>query len=160
MCFTMDTLKTDEEVAVYESRMSTPPDHYEKAEFSSVGRLWVWYGFVFVMVLSILIVNYTIDSVDEETLLQIERKRFITSKVIDHEPDDNYDDDDDELLVSLTSENDEEDDDEGGGCCSSLVSSSAGFSLKVGKKKLPPVKILGVPHSLDDIKAPLILKED
>ena len=108
ICFTMDVLKTNEEVAKYEDSMSSPPDHYDRAGFSPIGRLWVWFGFVvFVMTFQIFL-NGILDVEDAETVLQKARMHFITSKVIEHEQDDNYDEDDDTLLVSLTSENDDE----------------------------------------------------
>merc|ERR1712167_127323 len=111
----MDTLKTKEEVAQYENSMSAPPDEYTRAGFSSIGRLWIWFGFVFVMVTFQVVIHFTIENEDEETALQIKRMNFITSKVIDHEQDDNYDDDDDSLLISLTSENDDDDNKDSGG---------------------------------------------
>ena len=34
------------------------------------------------------------------------------------------------------------------------------MSVKTNKKKLPPIEVLGVPHSLDEVKQPLIKKEE
>ena len=61
----------------------------------------------------------------------------------------------------MTSENDDDDAQEHGGSCFGLFSTaSAGMSVKTSKKKLPPIEVLGVPHSLDEVKQPLIKKEE
>ncbi len=158
ICFTMDTLKTDEEVAEYEENMTSPPDAYQRAGFTPVGRLWIWFGFAFVMITFHIVVSYTLDNESEETLLQKLRMNFIISKVIDHEEDDNYDEDDDTLLISLQDDDVTEGGGEGGSCFGLFSSASAGMTCRVGKKKLPPIQVLGVPHSPDEVMQPLCSK--
>jgi hypothetical protein len=155
ICFTMDVLKTDAEVEPYEAAMPNPPDPYTRAQFSAVGRVWMWFAFTgFVYVLQ-LILSY-IDDADAETQLQVRRMNFITSKVIDLEEDDDYDADDDEVL-KLTMEDDDDEEDQG--CMQALFGSQSSLGVKLGKKRQQQVRILGIPFDVDEIKKPITKDE-
>lgn len=153
ICFTMDTLKTDAEVEPYEQHMATPPDSYRRAQFSIVGRLWVWFGFIAMCWVLQSIISASPNE-DEEVTLQGKRRKFITSKLVHLEADEDYDADDEELLqLTIEDEQDEEP-----GCLRSLLGSSeasGAVGVKISKKRLDEVPILGTPFSVDEIKAPI-----
>lgn len=154
ICFTMDVLKTDEDVEPYEQHMASPPDPYRRAGFSIVGRLWVWFGFIAVMFVCLSIINWR-DNEDSEVKLQLTRMDFITDKLVHLREDDDYDADDEELL-QLTIEDEQEGDD--ASCLSSLwgdSQSSRALGVKVSKKRLDEVPILGTPFSMDEVKPPI-----
>ncbi len=51
LCFTMDILKTHEETNEDFMSSVSVPLYYAKAEFSSIGRVWMFSGFCFTMLM-------------------------------------------------------------------------------------------------------------
>jgi anoctamin-10/anoctamin-7 len=156
ICFTMDTLKKESETN--ESLMSdvSKPDDYDHAELNLVGRMGVWFGFMFAILGIQLVLCWAIPSVPEIVNIQIGRMDFIVSKIIEHEEDDDYDDDNDALQF-LGDVQDDNDIEESGPCCSCFGSGNENRTNKVKNKskKLPAFPIFHAPNSKETIREPL-----
>merc|ERR1711871_88935 len=88
---------------------------------------------------------------DEYIDIQIKRMNFITSKLISHDPDDDYDDDDEEVL-QLTIEDELIDESNTKECCS-LIPKHKSMEIKLGNKHRDEIPVLGTPFSVSEIKA-------
>eukprot|EP00606_Chrysophyceae_sp_TOSAG23-5_P000816 GSChrysophyteH2.ASY1.ANO1.1622.1 assembled CDS len=164
ICFTMDVLKTDSEVNeqyLYDTSNSLK---FARANLSSIGRVWVYFGFVMTVIFAQFLISYAIESSPYTVDLQLERNKFITDKLIDHIEDDDFneDDDDNEDDLNILAESMEANED--GGqlnsrfCaldCFGDSGSPSGRRLKKVSAHLEQFPVFATPKYADDIKPSL-----
>ena len=85
ICFTMDVLYKDSQSdssKVYQIGGITA-----RANFTLVGRLWIFFGFIAVLVFIQFVATYVIPDTPLEVEIQHQRQEFIVSKIVNRQPD-------------------------------------------------------------------------
>ena len=88
ICFTMDVLTYDS--AAQNSKISQVGGLSARANFSLVGRLWVFFGFCVTLIFFQFLLTLAIPDVPLEVQIQHERQEFIVSKAIKRLQDEDY----------------------------------------------------------------------
>jgi hypothetical protein len=160
ICFTMDVLYKDSQVS--NARIVQIGGIPIRANFTLVGRLWVFFGFIATLVAVQFVISLLIPDEPIEVTTQHDRQKFIVKKLIERQPDEDYDS---SLYASDQAEEaegatlDASSLGAGAGCCSCLGGGSAGRGGAAKPKKakldvsdIPLVPIFEYPDTLSDIK--------
>jgi len=179
ICFTMDILW-------YNSEIKDPNDPnfqvghvHARANFSLVGRLWIFIGFIISLLFLQVVAMELVPDVPAEVEIQLSRQAFIVSKLIEHTPDEDFDDgDSDDDEERRRREEEEEADCESLGeladtkkCCLGMCSkkvkknASGGLlydsqAVKLDKKGFPSFPCIGYPTNGNDLATKLPLTND
>jgi hypothetical protein len=155
ICFTMDVLKSDSETLDSFMSESSRPLPFQRAEFSAIVRVWIFFGYVVAMLLVLVLVTLIMPKDSTAVLIQQERSKFIVSKIIEHQEDEDFDDEDDDKQLEEAVEEQalataEYKASKGIFSCLNIQ----GASAKKRKKQamLQPFRIIGIPQDEEDVQ--------
>ena len=152
ICFTMDVLKSDHETNDANMSDASRPYAFQRAEYSSLTRAWLFFGFCFFMIGVQVTVTSLVPEVPSAVSLQLLRSKFICSKIIDHIEDDDYDDDNEdhqleeavEEAKAATASRSQS------SCFSCFATKNASDQKRKFVAKLDPFPVIGVPRDEEE----------
>jgi len=157
VCFTMDTLKFEEETLDHLTPLAQRPLPFRRGNFTSTERGWIFFGFVMFCTLGMAAITYFVNDQPSEVKLQNLRKEFIVSKIIHHVEDEDFDDDEEDQMLTEAAEGEEL----AGvprttGCMSMICPEDKTRTRKNAKVPMfDEFPVLGIPSTVADIKPPL-----
>ena len=85
ICFTMDVLYKDTQVS--NARLVQIGGITVRANFTLVGRLWIFFGFIATLVAVQFVISLLIPDEPIEVTTQHDRQKFIVKKLVEKQPD-------------------------------------------------------------------------